>query len=173
MFTLQLRALEPEDLEVLYTIENDPELWDTAITDAPYSRFALRRYITESASISESRQLRLAIEVTDEEGKTEVVGMIDLTNYCPVNQRAEIGLAILRSYREKGYATEALMQIERFAQKRLHIHLLYAHIAMSNKPSLRLFSNVNYKRIAILPKWHFSGDEFEDTALFLKIFSKK
>lgn len=39
---MYLRPLEPEDLELLYTIENDPSLWDTSNTDAPYSRFALK-----------------------------------------------------------------------------------------------------------------------------------
>ena len=30
-----LRALEPEDLELLYTIENDPEVWDVTAVGAP------------------------------------------------------------------------------------------------------------------------------------------
>ena len=33
-----LRALEPEDLDVLYSIENDIELWSVGYTTVPYSR---------------------------------------------------------------------------------------------------------------------------------------
>ena len=47
--TLRLRPLEPEDLDWLYSIENDTALWDTSNTDIPYSRYALRQYIAEQS----------------------------------------------------------------------------------------------------------------------------
>ncbi len=33
-----LRAMEPEDLEVLYTLENDTKTWDISSVNVPYSR---------------------------------------------------------------------------------------------------------------------------------------
>jgi diamine N-acetyltransferase len=36
---VSLRAMEPEDLEALYTIENDSSLWDVSSTHIPYSRY--------------------------------------------------------------------------------------------------------------------------------------
>ena len=45
---IRLRALEPEDLEVLYRWENDSTLWEVGNTLAPFSRYALKRYIAES-----------------------------------------------------------------------------------------------------------------------------
>ena len=42
---LLLRALEPEDLDILYEWENDPELWKYGSTLTPYSKFALRDYL--------------------------------------------------------------------------------------------------------------------------------
>ena len=55
---VRLRALEPEDLELLYRWENDPELWEVGNTLAPYSRYILKEYIAGSdRSIYESRQL--------------------------------------------------------------------------------------------------------------------
>ena len=36
-----LRALEPEDLDMLYQIENNRQLWDVGTTNVPYSRYAL------------------------------------------------------------------------------------------------------------------------------------
>lgn len=32
---ITLRAMEPEDLEVLYTIENDRSLWDMGTSNVP------------------------------------------------------------------------------------------------------------------------------------------
>ena len=33
---LRLRALEPQDLEIVYQIENDSDLWGCSNTNVPY-----------------------------------------------------------------------------------------------------------------------------------------
>ena len=38
---IRLRAIEPEDLDLLYRIENDRELWNVGTTNVPYSRYTL------------------------------------------------------------------------------------------------------------------------------------
>ena len=35
---VRLRALEPEDLDILYRYENDSSLWEVGTTIAPFSR---------------------------------------------------------------------------------------------------------------------------------------
>ena len=45
---IRLRALEPEDLEWLYSVENDEELWQWGSSNVPYSRYTLKTYIAES-----------------------------------------------------------------------------------------------------------------------------
>ena len=45
---VRLRAPEPEDLELLYSWENNPEWWELGNTLAPYSRYLLKEYIAES-----------------------------------------------------------------------------------------------------------------------------
>ena len=50
MVTLQglniyLRALEPEDLEFIYRIENDENIWEVSNTQTPYSKFLIRQYL--------------------------------------------------------------------------------------------------------------------------------
>ena len=44
---IRLRAPEPEDLELMYRIENMPELWNISNTTVPYSRFLLKQYIAQ------------------------------------------------------------------------------------------------------------------------------
>ena len=45
MNQVHLRAIEPEDLDLLYRIENDVKLWNVGITNVPYSRYALHDYV--------------------------------------------------------------------------------------------------------------------------------
>ena len=60
--TLRLRALEPEDLDILYKWENDTNLWWVGCTTEPYSRYILKEYIAYSdKTIYEKKQLRLMI----------------------------------------------------------------------------------------------------------------
>ena len=44
-----LRAVEPEDLDLMYQIENDPESWDISNFTVPYSRYMFREYIKSSS----------------------------------------------------------------------------------------------------------------------------
>ena len=42
---VRLRAMEPEDLEVMYAMENDSQTWDVTNFTVPYSRFVLNNIL--------------------------------------------------------------------------------------------------------------------------------
>lgn len=90
--TIYLRALEPEDLEFVYAIENDESIWEVSNTQTPYSRFLIRQYLENAQQdIYEAKQLRLAI---CKNGTPEAIGLIDLFDFDPRNQRAGVGIVI-------------------------------------------------------------------------------
>ncbi|MDR0733974.1 MAG: GNAT family N-acetyltransferase [Dysgonamonadaceae bacterium] len=155
-----LRALEPEDLEDLYRWENDSELWKYGSTIAPYSKFALRDYLTGSLQgLVQSGQLRL-IAVDKKNGKS--MGTIDLYGYDPVHLRAGVGILLDAAYRHKNYGKEILGLIKAYAFRILHLNQLYAHIPESNIPSLRLFSACGYVQCGLLKSWQKSVEGFEN-----------
>ena len=45
---IRLRALEIDDLEFLFKIENDRNLWEISYTILPFSKYHLEKYIKES-----------------------------------------------------------------------------------------------------------------------------
>ena len=45
---VRLRAMEPEDLEIMYAMENDPQTWDVTNFSVPYSKYVLRQYMENS-----------------------------------------------------------------------------------------------------------------------------
>lgn len=157
-----LRAMEPEDLDLLYEIENDRSLWNVGATNVPYSRFALNNYLAQSqCNIYADEQVRLMIE--NEERKT--VGIIDLTNFDPRNQRAELGIIILNACRGKGYASDAVRQIVSYSRDILHLHQLYAFVATDNEESLALFTHLGFQRGATLRDWLYRGGQYHDSYL--------
>ena len=59
---IYLRALEPQDLDFLYHLENNPEIWEISGTTAPYSKHVLQLYLENAhKDIYEVKQLRLCI----------------------------------------------------------------------------------------------------------------
>ena len=79
---ITLRAPEPEDLALMYIMENDTELWSIGDTLLPYSRYTLRSYLEQSRQdLFSERQARFVITLPD----GEAVGMIDLAAYDPLN----------------------------------------------------------------------------------------
>ena len=89
--TVRLRALEPEDLDMLYCIENDYKLWNVGPTNVPYSRYVLHNYIANSSgniyADCEVRQM-----IVNDEGET--VGIVDITDFDAKNCRADVGIVV-------------------------------------------------------------------------------
>lgn len=58
-----LRAMEPEDLDWLYAVENNREVWNVGNTNVPYSRYVLHDYIANATNdIYNDGQVRLIVE---------------------------------------------------------------------------------------------------------------
>lgn len=162
---IKLRALEPEDLEILYKWENDTNLWIHGNTISPYSKLALRQYITESQQqdIYQTKQLRLMIQLKE---SPSVIGTIDLYDFDFQNQRAGIGILIDANYRQKNYGTQVLDLIKDYTFNFLKINQLYAYIAVDNNKSIRLFEKSGYVRTSALKSWIRNGLNYKDVYIY-------
>lgn len=167
---MKLRPIEPEDLELLYTIENDTELWETTNSDAPYSRYALKQYISSLSSFHSSGELRLIVEISDVNEQPISIGTIDLTNYSVHSSRAEVGIALLKAYRGKGYGQQALTLLEKLAVNHFRLHSLYAFVSLNNHASCSLFKKCGFQQVAVLKDWLYELGSYYPAALFLKNF---
>ena len=169
--SVSLRALEPEDLELLYTIENDETLWDVCDDTAPYSRYALRQYIAnQPQDIYQCRELRVVIV---EKKSNRAVGVVDLVNYSPKDQRAEISIALLRNKRGQHLGQESIILLEKYAQRFYNIRMLFALVSSKhNELAYKMFQSTGYKKIATLPQWHKRGDYYEDIDILKKNIKK-
>ena len=100
-----LRSLEATDLDVLYRWENDCWLWTVSNIMSPSPKSYLWQYLQNyDSDFYNTRQLRLMITLTE---TGEPIGTVDLTNFDPFNNRAELGIMIDKNYQEKGLGSEA------------------------------------------------------------------
>ena len=166
---VRLRAMEPEDLELLYKIENDTDLWPIGATNVPYSRYVLHDYIAQaSADIYTDKQVRLIIE-TDSH---HAIGLIDLVNFNPQHSRAELGIIIQKDYQHQGWGTLALQQLITYTNTTLHLHQIYAVVAETNIVCYNLLLKQGFKNNAILQQW-LRTDKGYLNALLMQLFLEK
>ncbi len=165
--TISLRAIEPEDLDFLYTLENNEAVWEVSNTITPYSKFILKRYLENSyKDIYEAKQLRLAIIDSND----IVCGLVDLYDFNPTNKRAGIGIIIAsEAHKNKGIATEALQLVINYAFTHLNMHQLYANISEDNSVSIKLFSNLGFEQSGIKKDWNFVSGVYKNEILYQKI----
>jgi diamine N-acetyltransferase len=163
-----LRAPEPSDLNVLYTWENDTNLWEPGNVLAPFSREALRLFIdTAGNDIYQTRQQRLMI--MDEQIP---VGCVDLFDFEPLHRRAGVGILIDPNRRRQGLAKDALLTLADYAFGRLHLHQLYCHIDPGNLASKALFSSCGFVHTSTRKQWNLTQHGFHDEECYQLINAK-
>jgi diamine N-acetyltransferase len=161
---VSLRALEPEDIELLYRWENDSTIWQLSNTLVPFSRYVLTKYI-ESAhlDIFQTRQLRLMIDIVGENKPSVTIGAIDLFDFEPFHLRAGIGILISEpEYRGKGFADHALSELIKYAFDTLQLNQLFCNIEVDNTTSIKLFYKHGFQEVGIKKMWNKTKAGYKD-----------
>ena len=147
--TIRLRAVEPEDADLMYVWENDCDVWaqdgvnralcdnliDDAVLGNDYTKPVTREQLRSIMTLLCDGQLRLIIETLL---SSKPVGAIDLFEYDPIHRRAGVGILIYeRSDRGRGYASDALEALCRYAHDTLRAHQPWCDVGADNEASLR------------------------------------
>ncbi len=142
---IYLRALEPNDLEFVYAMENDQSIWEVSNTQTPYSRFLVKQYLENAhQDIYEAKQLRLAI-CQDED--FPALGLIDLFDFDPKNNRAGIGIVIQATENRKN-------------------HIGSEDIGTENEASIALFTKFGFQKVGTKKDWILVNGLYKDEAIF-------
>ncbi len=162
---VRLRALEPEDLELLYNWENNNDYWIISNTVSPFSKYTLKRYIENShKNIYETGQLRLMIEYIPEK---KTIGTIDIFDFDSYHNRAGIGILIAdNEYRRKGLATMALTVLIEYCFKTLLVHQLFCNILENNCESIELFRKLGFTEIGKKTDWIRTNEGYLSEIMF-------
>jgi diamine N-acetyltransferase len=165
---VRFRALEPDDVDLLYEWENNAEIWEVSNTYEPFSKYVLSKYIKESQrDIYEAKELRMIIETLD----GNAVGAIDLFDFDPFHLRAGVGILIHdEKNRNQGYASDALQLLCNYAHNYLRLHQLFANISEENLASIQLFTSNGFEQCGTKKDWRNTLDGWKAELLFQKLF---
>lgn len=165
---ISLEALEPKDLDALYQTENDKETWLDGCQTVPMNRYTLMLYIAEAKyDVQQDGQVRLAIKYED-----TTVGFIDLTSIDLLNSKAEVGIYILKEYRGRNLAKEALMALSDYCRK-IHLHMLYAMVRETNTVAKKLFQSAGYCDCGKIDDWLRTQDGYAACHFYSLILSRR
>ena len=156
---IQLRAIEPSDLEVLYLWENDPDVWRVSGTLAPVSRDRLARFISEQCyDLYATRQMRLIVDVDG-----VMVGSVDIFDFEPLHRRFGLGILIYADeHRRRGYASRVIELIKEYARTTLDLKQIWVTIDEDNPASIALFESCGFRLSARRKEWINRSGKFID-----------
>lgn len=154
---VNLRAMERDDLSLLTEYENDSEFW---------GELAVYPLLQKSKADQEKEYDRRPPEENwfyiEKKDGTKVGGAFHfLEGRC-----LEIGYALVRSERRKGYGAEAAQIMVDYLFLSKDIVRIQAHTDVRNMVSQRVLEKIGFKKEGIIRKYVFVRGEWRDAVLY-------
>lgn len=157
-----LRAMEPEDMEMLRETTNDPATemmvggWSFPISKCEQMNWY-------NKVVSDKQNLRFIIETIDEH---QAIGMVNLVDIDWKNRSAFHGIRLSNNApKGKGYGTDAVMALMRYAFEELQLVRLDGSWVEYNEPSLKLYKKCGWTVEGIKKKAKFSRGKYYDVLI--------
>ena len=137
---ISLRLLRRDDLDFLYSIENNLANYQYNEESNYFSKETLSKYISNAgADIGVYNQLRFVISF-----KKKPIGLIDLFDYDRVSRKAGVSILVLEDFRSKKYGSKALALLISYSWNYLDLLSLFANIPEENIKSISLFNKFSF-----------------------------
>ncbi|MCH8065015.1 MAG: GNAT family N-acetyltransferase [Chloroflexi bacterium] len=169
---VRLRALEPSDLERVYSWINDREVTRYIAARYPMSRADEERWLRGSSPNSFGGGVQLAIEVKNGEvqngGTNEVahIGNIDLVEVRPEDRKAGLGVMIGdKDYWSNGYGTDAVVTILRFAFHEMNLNRVWLHAFDFNERAQACYRKCGFQEEGRLREHYYTEGRYCDSVV--------
>jgi [ribosomal protein S5]-alanine N-acetyltransferase len=160
---LRLRWLTAADVPALLSIFGDPEAmryWiHPPLTDLAAAEALLARI---HHSFHRRTLFQWGLELVE---IGQVIGTCTLGNLDAQHRRASLGYALGRSFWGRGYMSEALSVLLRFAFGDLGLHRLFADVDPRNAASLRSVERLGFRREGYFREHYLVNGEVQDAVL--------
>ena len=170
---IALRAPEPDDVDFLYDLENNQQLWHISNTSSPFSRFDLEQFVFQTEKDAfVAGQARFMID-NNGGGERKTIGTIDLFSLEAKHRRAGIGISIIEEERGMGFASVALDIVIDYSFSVLNLHQLFCNIEADNVKSLQLFESKGFLRAGKKIDWNMKDGDWVDEYLLQLVKKNK
>lgn len=157
-----LRALEPEDNEMLLSLLNDPNT-EYMVDGASFPQSLSRQQAWLAAQTGDTGTLRCAVVPF---GEKKAVGTVILSDIDYRNGNGKLHIKLLPEGRGKGYGSDAILAVCSYAFKELRLHSVYAHVVEPNELAHKLFRGCGFRKDGILRDRVFKRGDFLNCAVY-------
>jgi diamine N-acetyltransferase len=136
-----LRIVSKDDLDKVFSWENNPEFWEFSASSGPYSEQEVVQFIEECQNLNINGQCRFMIV----DHLDTAIGALDVFEYDSANKTAGIGILIANAaLRNKGFAKSALKNFLQVPETKKDLRLVWCLVHMDNIPSQKLFESCGF-----------------------------
>lgn len=161
---VRLRHIENADINSLYDIFSDSEALRCWGSPPFAERADAVNYLADiNANFEKKTLFQWGISLKPDD---KIIGTTTLFHLDEKNRRAEIGYALNREFWGKGYVTEALNSVFRFAFDELNLHRIEADVDPRNNASIKILEKFGFQKEGYLRERWFSGDEIQDAFFY-------
>ena len=164
---INLIALEPEHLKQANQWINNPEVNQFLTLISPMPVRATKKWYESQADDPNNN----AYAIVTKRGK--FIGTVGLHDIDWKNRHAELGLSIGdTSYHNRGYGTDVITTLLRFAFQELNLHRVTLHVFDFNKRAQRCYEKCGFKREGVMRDFMHRRGKFHD-AVFMGILKSE
>lgn len=161
-----LRALEPADNEMLMRLINDPEVENMcAGRSFPVSAEQQAQWLARQNA--NAGVLRCAITLPEQ--PEPAMGTVMLTDIDQFNGTVQVHYKLLKEYGGKGYATDAVAAVTRYAFDTLRMNCVYAEVLEYNQASRRVLEKCGYTMDAILRSRVYKNGSYWNVCIYSRL----
>lgn len=160
---VKLRAIEREDVPRFVRWFNDPEVKQFLTMYRPLSRAEEERWVESLASRREDIVLAIEVRAGDQ---WVHIGNVGLHRIDWKNRTATLGIVIgEREYWGKGYGTEAVRTMLRYAFEELGLNRVELETYSFNPRAIRCYEKAGFKREGVRRQALYRNGKFHDVIL--------
>jgi len=161
---LILRQMLETDVNVVYDFNSCTESLDYIVREPFKTKEEAKKKLSFFlSSIKEKSAFWWVFTLKD---TIEDIGYGGLFDISKEHSRAEIGYGLIKKYWNKGYMSEILDGILKFARTTADFHKIYGIVIPGNDASIRLLEKNNFKKEAHLKEHSFAKGKYFDETIY-------
>lgn len=159
-----LRAVGVQDVDMLLNLINDPDTEKMLGGNSfPVSREAQLKWI----SSLENERDTLRCIISEKENPEQGLGTVILSDIDIKNGTAQVHIKLIgEKGRHKGYGTDAVQAIVKYAFNEMRLNCVYAEVLAHNSPSQRLFEKCGFYKEGIMRSRVFKMGTYVDVVSY-------
>ena len=164
---IYLRPFEKEDITSIYRSHvNDLSDYGIAVR-FPQSKKELEIYQKNKLDSPNSIFFSVCLKKND-----ELIGTASLSSINWVNKYATYGRLIFSHHQNKGYGTELLLALKKYAFKDLNLKNIWTMALKNNQKSIKSNSKSLGRKVGILKKFEFKNGKYQDVIIIQHLKTK-